>query len=112
MVNRDFAGPIVTDKQARVFIINALSHIDMTGMTEQQKEEILDDQLHLHSLNRDRTQEQCELDDQLRDYRLSGVAADEVAAKVEDNSDAGSEKSEFVNAHTVRHLVTGSVVTS
>ena len=68
--------------------------------------------MHLHSLNRDRAQEQCELDDQLRVYRLSGVVADEAAAKVEDDSDAGYEKSEFANAHTVRHLVTGSVVTS
>ena len=73
---------------------------------------LTDGELYLRSLNRDRAQEQCELDDQLRDYRLSGVVADEVAAKVEDDSDAGYEKSEFANAHTVRHLVTEPVATS
>ena len=73
MVLKSFSGPIVTELDARAFLVDAFGKLDVSDWTEEHKAEVLDDQLLLHALARQNPSKQSDLDQQLSDYRLNGV---------------------------------------
>ena len=105
-MSKSYSGPIVTELQAREFLVNAFEKLDVSNWIEEQKTEILDDQLLLHALNRQDSPEKSDLDQQLSDYRLAGVEEAE-ESKVEDGSDEASEdcSSTTPPRHWVRDFV-------
>ena len=107
MVLKSFSGPIVTDLDARAFLVGAFGRLDVSQWTEEQQAEVLDDQLLLHAMARQSSPEQTVLDQELSDYRLNGVdEADH--AKEEEASEEASEDC-VVTRH---HIVTGSATPS
>ena len=107
MVLKSFSGPIVTELDARAFLVNAFGKLDVSDWTEEHKAEVLDDQLLLHAMARQNQPKQSDLDQQLSDYRLNGVDEAE-DTRVEEDSEEASEDC----AVDQRHIVTGSATSS